>query len=88
MLFFLYKLSFCNFLFFCFFKELKRVTSLKQQLETYKKQTVELQNKTVEETKRADKAEFEFKRMQEKTATLQREKEVKRNDTSNFMYSI
>ncbi|KAK3753183.1 hypothetical protein RRG08_024457 [Elysia crispata] len=56
-------------------EELKRVTSLKQQLETYKKQTVELQNKTAEETKRADKAEFEFKRMQEKTATLQREKE-------------
>lgn len=56
-------------------EELKRVTLLKQQLESYKRQTLELQNKTTEETKRADKAEFEFKRIQEKLTTLQREKE-------------
>ncbi|GFN95084.1 protein hook homolog [Plakobranchus ocellatus] len=56
-------------------EELKRAASLKQQLESYKKQAVELQNKAAEETKRADKAEFEYKRMQEKVTTLQREKE-------------
>ncbi|CAL1545552.1 unnamed protein product [Lymnaea stagnalis] len=56
-------------------EELKRVTLLKQQLESYKRQTLELQNKSTEETKRADKAEFEFKRIQEKLTTLQREKE-------------
>ena len=57
-------------------QELKRVASLKQQLESYKRQTMELQNKMAEETKRADKAEFEFKRIQEKMSTVQREKEV------------
>ncbi|BFY99274.1 hypothetical protein BsWGS_02314 [Bradybaena similaris] len=56
-------------------EELKRVVALKQQLESYKRQTLELQSKMAEETKRADKAEFEFKRMQEKLATLHREKE-------------
>ncbi|CAG5118547.1 unnamed protein product, partial [Candidula unifasciata] len=56
-------------------EELKRVVTLKQQLESYKRQTLELQSKMAEETKRADKAEFEFKRMQEKLATLHREKE-------------
>lgn len=60
-----------------FCQELKRVTTLKQQLESYKRQMVELQNKGAEETKRADKAEFEHKRIQEKLTALQREKEVK-----------
>ena len=42
----------------------------------YKRQVHELQNKLSEETKRADKADFEAKRSQEKMTTLQREKEV------------
>ena len=42
----------------------------------YKRQVQELQMKTSEETKRADKAEFEGKRAQEKMSSLQREKEV------------
>ena len=43
----------------------------------YKRQVQELQMKTSDETKRADKAEFEAKRIQEKMTSLQREKEVK-----------
>ena len=49
---------------------------MKQQLEMYKRQVHELQNKLYDETKRADKADFEAKRAVEKMSTLQREKEV------------
>jgi len=56
-------------------EECKRVVSLKQQLESYKRQTLEVQHKAGEETKRADKAEFEYKRVTEKLATVTREKE-------------
>lgn len=45
----------------------------------YKRQVHELQNKMSDETKRADKADFECKRAQEKLAALQREKEVRQN---------
>ncbi|KAI8787128.1 protein Hook 3 isoform X1 [Biomphalaria glabrata] len=56
-------------------EELKRVTILKQQLESYKRQTLEAQSKLTEETRRADKAEFEFTSLQNKLFTLQKEKE-------------
>ncbi|XP_021350901.1 protein Hook homolog 3-like isoform X2 [Mizuhopecten yessoensis] len=56
-------------------EELRKASSLKQQLEGYKRQVHELQNKLTEETKRADKADFEAKRAQDKMSTLQREKE-------------
>ena len=52
------------------------MSSLKQQLEVYKIQAHELQNKVADEIKRADKAEFELKRGQEKMGALIREKEV------------
>ena len=55
---------------------MKRLASIKQQLESYKRQTLELQNKLADETKRADKWEFECTRVQEKFAIQQREKEV------------
>lgn len=42
----------------------------------YKRQVHEIQNKLYDETKRADKADFEGKRAVEKMTTLQREKEV------------
>ena len=61
------------------FQELRKSGSLKQQLEVYKRQVLELQSKSTEETKRADKSEFEVKRSQEKLSTLQREKEVECN---------
>ncbi|XP_069127500.1 protein Hook homolog 3-like isoform X2 [Argopecten irradians] len=56
-------------------EELRKTSSLKQQLEGYKRQVHEIQNKLTEETKRADKADFEAKRAQDKMSTLQREKE-------------
>ncbi|XP_013415210.1 protein Hook homolog 3 isoform X2 [Lingula anatina] len=56
-------------------EEVRKSTSLKTQLDAYKRQVQELQIKSSEETKRADKAEFEAKRTQEKMASLQREKE-------------
>ncbi|KAK3090840.1 hypothetical protein FSP39_015087 [Pinctada imbricata] len=56
-------------------EELRKSNTVKQQLEMYKKQVHELQNKLTDETKRADKAEFESKRATDKMSTLQREKE-------------
>ncbi|XP_041357301.1 protein Hook homolog 3-like isoform X2 [Gigantopelta aegis] len=56
-------------------EEARKVSSLKQQLEVYKIQAHELQNKVADEIKRADKAEFELKRGQEKMGALVREKE-------------
>ncbi|KAL8622498.1 hypothetical protein ACOMHN_034161 [Nucella lapillus] len=56
-------------------EDLKRLATIKQQLESYKRQTLELQNKLTDETKRADKWEFELTRVQEKLAVQQREKE-------------
>ena len=57
-------------------EEVKKAQSFRSQLEMYKRQTQELQTKISAETKRADKAEFEFKRTQEKMSSVQREKEV------------
>ena len=51
--------------------------TVKSQLDLYKRQVQELQSKYSEETKRADKAEFESKRSGEKMQTLTREKEVR-----------
>lgn len=39
-------------------------------------QVVELQNKLSEESKKADKMEFEYKRLKEKVDSLQKEKDV------------
>lgn len=39
-------------------------------------QVVELQNKLSEESKKADKMEFEYKRVKEKVDSLQKEKDV------------
>lgn len=38
---------------------------------------VELQNKLSEESKKADKMEFEYKRVKEKVDSLQKEKDVR-----------
>lgn len=40
-------------------------------------QVVELQNRLSEESKKADKMEFEYKRMKEKVDSLQKEKDVR-----------
>ena len=49
---------------------------MKTQLDAYKRQVQDLQLKSTEETKRADKAEFEAQRHQEKSAVLALDKEV------------
>ncbi|KAJ9584697.1 hypothetical protein L9F63_020958, partial [Diploptera punctata] len=56
-------------------EELKKSGTWKPQLELYKKQIAELHQRLNEETKKADKAEFEYKMMTEKFNALQREKE-------------
>lgn len=57
-------------------QEVKRNNVFKAQVDLYKKQLLDSQTKFTEETKRADKAEFESKRTLEKFTALQREKEV------------
>ncbi|XP_071846791.1 protein Hook homolog 3-like isoform X2 [Apostichopus japonicus] len=56
-------------------EELKKANSMKAQLDAYKKQVHELHSNVSEETRRADKHEFEVKRLQEKMAQVQNEKE-------------
>ena len=63
-----------------YFKETRKGQLMKTQLEMYKRQVQEFQIKMSEETKRADKAEFENTRQQEKMGMLQREKEVGQNE--------
>uniref|UniRef100_A0A8C5GXG1 Protein Hook homolog 3 n=1 Tax=Gouania willdenowi TaxID=441366 RepID=A0A8C5GXG1_GOUWI len=58
-------------------EELRKANAAKGQLETYKRQVVELQNRLSEESKKADKNEFEYKRVKEKVDALQKEKDNK-----------
>uniref|UniRef100_A0A7N6F885 Calponin-homology (CH) domain-containing protein n=1 Tax=Anabas testudineus TaxID=64144 RepID=A0A7N6F885_ANATE len=57
-------------------EDLRKANAAKAQLETYKRQVVELQNRLSEESKKADKMEFEYKRVKEKVDSLQKEKDV------------
>ena len=59
-----------------FFQELKKSGTWKPQVELYKKQISELLQRLNEETKKADKSDFECRKMQEKLNAIQREKEV------------
>ncbi|XP_070564437.1 protein Hook homolog 3-like isoform X1 [Ptychodera flava] len=54
-------------------EEVKKSGALRSQIENYKKQVHELHAQLTEETKRADKAEFEQTRLQEKCEQLYRE---------------
>jgi len=56
-------------------EELKKSGTWKPQLELYKKQISELHQRLNEETKKADKSDFECRKMQEKLNAIQREKE-------------
>ncbi|CAH1243525.1 protein Hook homolog isoform X1 [Branchiostoma lanceolatum] len=64
-------------------EELRKANTLRSQLDMYKRQVQELHGKVSEETKRADKAEFELKRSTEKLDTVQKEKQriVNERDT-------
>ena len=59
------------------FQELKKSGTFKSQLEMYKTQFKELQNKCTEETDRATKARLDYDKLNKTMQTLQREKEVR-----------
>jgi regulator of replication initiation timing len=67
-------------------QEVKKSGSFKPQVEMYKKQVSELHQKLGDETKRADKVDFENRKLQEKLQALSREKEV--GNTCNIKYFV
>lgn len=65
------------------YKELSRVSTLKAQIDVYKKETHMLRERLTEEIQRADHAEFENRRAEEKMAAIAAEKErilIERNN--------
>ncbi|XP_078485464.1 protein Hook homolog 3 isoform X2 [Ciona intestinalis] len=56
-------------------EELKKANMTRSQLEAHKRQVIDLHNKLTEETRRADKAEFESKSRNEKLKNLESEKQ-------------
>ena len=60
----------------CLFQELKKANALKSQLENYKRQVHELHGKVSEQTRKADKSEFDLQRLQEKVTQQNSEVEV------------
>ncbi|XP_047425425.1 protein Hook homolog 3 isoform X1 [Mugil cephalus] len=69
-------------------EELRKANATKGQLETYKRQVVELQNRLSEESKKADKMEFEYKRVKEKVDSLQKEKDRMRTERDSLKETI
>ncbi|XP_048874733.1 protein Hook homolog 3 isoform X2 [Brienomyrus brachyistius] len=69
-------------------EELRKANSVRGQLETYKRQMVELQNRLSEESKKADKMEFEYKRLKEKVDSLQKEKDRLRTERDSLKDTI
>uniref|UniRef100_A0A3B4APE7 Calponin-homology (CH) domain-containing protein n=1 Tax=Periophthalmus magnuspinnatus TaxID=409849 RepID=A0A3B4APE7_9GOBI len=69
-------------------EELRKANAAKGQLETYKRQVVELQNRLSEESKKADKMEFEYKRLKEKVDSLQKEKDRMRSERDSLKETI
>ncbi|XP_022624419.1 protein Hook homolog 3 isoform X1 [Seriola dumerili] len=69
-------------------EDLRKANAAKGQLETYKRQVVELQNRLSEESKKADKMEFEYKRVKEKVDSLQKEKDRMRTERDSLKETI
>ncbi|XP_043094656.1 protein Hook homolog 3 isoform X4 [Puntigrus tetrazona] len=69
-------------------EDLRKANAARGQLETYKRQVVELQNKLSEESKKADKMEFEYKRVKEKVDSLQKEKDRLRTERDSLKETI
>ncbi|KAL4658996.1 hypothetical protein GN956_G3390 [Arapaima gigas] len=69
-------------------EELKKANAVRGQLETYKRQVVELQNRLSEESKKADKMEFEYKRLKEKVDSLLKEKDRLRTERDSLKETI
>ncbi|XP_053227649.1 protein Hook homolog 3 [Podarcis raffonei] len=69
-------------------EELRKANAARSQLETYKRQVVELQNRLSEESKKADKLEFEYKMLKEKVDSLQKEKDRLRTERDSLKETI
>ncbi|KAI4888350.1 hypothetical protein NFI96_032615, partial [Prochilodus magdalenae] len=69
-------------------EELRKANATRAQLDTYKRQVVELQNRLSEESKKADKMEFECKRLKEKVDSLQKEKDRMRTERDSLKETI
>uniref|UniRef100_A0A8C3ARQ9 Hook microtubule tethering protein 3 n=1 Tax=Cyclopterus lumpus TaxID=8103 RepID=A0A8C3ARQ9_CYCLU len=69
-------------------EEIRKANATKGQLETYKRQVVELQTRLSEESKKADKMEFEYKRVKEKVDSLQKEKDRMRTERDSLKETI
>lgn len=59
------------------FQEVAKAQAWKAQIDIYKQQVAELHKKLNEETKRADKLDFENKKVQDQLRAVKREKEVR-----------
>ncbi|KAM6364431.1 protein Hook homolog 3-like isoform 2-T2 [Pluvialis apricaria] len=68
-------------------EELRKASAARSQLETYKRQGVELQNRLSEESKKADKLDYECKRLKEKVDSLQKEKDRLRAERDSLKES-
>uniref|UniRef100_A0A2K5CN07 Calponin-homology (CH) domain-containing protein n=1 Tax=Aotus nancymaae TaxID=37293 RepID=A0A2K5CN07_AOTNA len=69
-------------------EELRKANAAQSQLETYKRQVVELQNRLSEGSKKADKLDFEYKRLKEKVDSLQKEKGRPRTERDSLKETI
>ncbi|XP_009864472.1 PREDICTED: protein Hook homolog 3-like, partial [Apaloderma vittatum] len=69
-------------------EELRKANAARGQLETYKRQAVELQNRLSEESKKADKLDYECKRLREKVDSLQKEKDRLRTERDSLKETI
>ncbi|XP_076867484.1 protein Hook homolog 3 isoform X2 [Brachyhypopomus gauderio] len=69
-------------------EELRKANSTRAQLDTYKRQVVELQNRLSEESKKADKMDFECRRLKEKVESLQKEKDRMRTERDSLKETI
>ncbi|NXA57254.1 HOOK3 protein, partial [Nothocercus julius] len=69
-------------------EELRKANAARSQLETYKRQAVELQKRLSEESKKADKLDYECKRLKEKVDSLQKEKERLRAERDSLKETI
>uniref|UniRef100_A0A8C5SJJ8 Hook microtubule tethering protein 3 n=1 Tax=Laticauda laticaudata TaxID=8630 RepID=A0A8C5SJJ8_LATLA len=69
-------------------EELRKANAARSQLETYKRQMVELQNRLSEESKKADKLEFEYKMLKEKVDSFQKEKDRLRTERDSLKETI
>ncbi|TRY87927.1 hypothetical protein DNTS_005227, partial [Danionella cerebrum] len=69
-------------------EDLRKANAARAPLESLKRQVVELQNKLSEEAKKADKMEFEYKRMKEKVDSLQKEKDRMRTERDSLKETI